>query len=313
MRKDAPLAYDVPSSDRDNPGWVKVGVIAVLGFVIGIAWPRLMGVRLGPSAPGEAASALAASSASAMPKSEAVPAVPAQPAAVLTVAAGAAPSATAPRVDDTPADTGVNVALGKTSMLSCKADGETKKGKDCGTLAGLDTLVNGRLRKLSTCAAAEGQSGKLSVVVTADFAANKVSWDLGKSSTVGNADGIGGCLKTLFTGATTAGITHEHPRYVVAYSAMISGPRGAKNASVEENGAPPPKENREPVTASAGESTIGWDVALVRETPKVGAIVARLPRGSKVKVGANKDGWLSIKYGDGFASEGWIYRGALGH
>ena len=27
MRKDAPLAVEVPTPDRDSPGWVKVGVI----------------------------------------------------------------------------------------------------------------------------------------------------------------------------------------------------------------------------------------------------------------------------------------------
>ena len=66
MRKDGPLAVDVPAPDRDSPGWVKVGVIAAVGFVIGIAWPRVVGVKLGPNAPGEtAAAAAAAASASA--------------------------------------------------------------------------------------------------------------------------------------------------------------------------------------------------------------------------------------------------------
>src|SRR5690348_9955155 len=66
MRKDGPFAVEVPAPDRDSPGWVKVGVIAAVGFVIGIAWPRVMGVKLGPNAPGEAAAAAsAAASASA--------------------------------------------------------------------------------------------------------------------------------------------------------------------------------------------------------------------------------------------------------
>jgi hypothetical protein len=41
-------------------------------------------------------------------------------------------------------------------------------------------------------------------------------------------------------------------------------------------------------------------------------LVARLPRGTKVKVGTSKDGWYQVKYGDGFANEGWLYRGAIG-
>ena len=50
----------------------------------------------------------------------------------------------------------------------------------------------------------------------------------------------------------------------------------------------------------------------MRDVPKTGAVVARLPRGSKVKLGAIKDGWYAIKFGDGFASDGFVYRGALG-
>ena len=65
MRKDVPLAVEVPSPERDKPAWVKVGVIAAVGFIVGIAWPRLVGVRLGPSAPGEAAAAASASGGTA--------------------------------------------------------------------------------------------------------------------------------------------------------------------------------------------------------------------------------------------------------
>ncbi|MBF5066364.1 hypothetical protein G6O45_24370, partial [Salmonella enterica subsp. enterica serovar Istanbul] len=43
-----------------------------------------------------------------------------------------------------------------------------------------------------------------------------------------------------------------------------------------------------------------------------GSVVARLPRGTKVKLGPIKDGWYAIKYGDGFASDGFVYRGAIG-
>jgi hypothetical protein len=51
---------------------------------------------------------------------------------------------------------------------------------------------------------------------------------------------------------------------------------------------------------------------LVRDVPKTGAVVARLPRGTKVKIGVIKDGWYAVKFGDGFASDGFVYRGALG-
>jgi uncharacterized protein YgiM (DUF1202 family) len=40
--------------------------------------------------------------------------------------------------------------------------------------------------------------------------------------------------------------------------------------------------------------------------------VARLQRGTKVKVGAGQDGWYRVQYGSDFTSEGWVYRGAIG-
>jgi uncharacterized Zn ribbon protein len=67
-----------------------------------------------------------------------------------------------------------------------------------------------------------------------------------------------------------------------------------------------------PPAAAGSEASVGWEVALVRDVPKTGGVVARLPRGTKVKIGAIKDGWYAIKYGDGFASDGFVYRGAIG-
>lgn len=321
MRKDAPLAVEVPAPDRDSPGWVKVGVIAAVGFVIGIAWPRVMGVKLGPSAPGETASAAAASaSASARAAGRAAEAPPATVSAASK--ASALPSSTTIASATVPSGP-PQITVLKGNVLSCKTtDGDTKKGKDCGGLAGLDNVVPPHLRKLATCSAAEGQTGKLSFIATAAFPSGGLSWEVGKSSTVGNLDGITSCLKTHFSGVAAAGIAHEHNRYTVAYSVTFAPPvaeaAAAKNDKADKNdksdSADKAKDDKgekaEPVVS--GEASVGWEVALVRDVPKTGQVVARLPRGTKVRVGAIKDGWYSIKYGEGFASDGFVYRGAIG-
>src|SRR5258708_5707127 len=120
MPKDAPLAVEVPASDRDKPGWVKVGVIAAVGFIVGIAWPRVVGGRLGPGAPGEAAAA-AAAAASASGHGGRAPDAP--PASVVAkspqTVASAASSAPAPA----PSATGgapPNITVQKGTVLSCK-------------------------------------------------------------------------------------------------------------------------------------------------------------------------------------------------
>ena len=345
MPKDAPLAVEVPASDRDKPGWVKVGVIAAVGFIVGIAWPRVMGIRLGPSAPGEsAAAAAAAASGSAAQAGRAPDAPPASvitkgPAAATVAAPPAATTAATPAPAATVASTGAapSITIQKGSVLSCKTtDGETKKGKECGSVPGIDRLVQPRVRKLASCSGAEGMTGKLSLVVSADFNANKLTYDVGKSSTLTNIDAIASCLKSTFQGTTTKDTAHEHQRYTVAYSAIFSrsaggasdddkvaskkgdkdkSERSAKEApddKEEKSETPHASEKAERPNLASGEAHVAWEVALVRDTPKTGGLVARLPRGSKVKVGSAKDGWFQIKFGEGYAHEGWVYRGAIG-
>lgn len=316
MPKDAPLAVEVPASNADKPAWVKVGVIAAVGFVIGIAWPRLVGVRLGPSAPGESTTTTAAT-ANAGRAPEAPPASLAaklEPATPVKTAMSAAPPVDAPAPPA--ASGGVEISVQRGNVLSCKtSDGDTKKGKDCGAIAGFDQQIAPRIRRIATCPGLEGQSGRLSVVVSADFAGKSLSYDVGKSSTVSNADAAKKCLETALHGVTTRDIAHEHARYTVAYTAQLAPARGTRAA--EEPAEAPAKTAAEERPASekpvaAGEAEVAWEIALVREAPKTGSLVARLPRSTKVKVGPAKDGWYQIKYGEGFASEGWVYRGAIG-
>jgi hypothetical protein len=318
MPKDAPFAVELPEKGRDNPGWIKVGVIAAVGFVIGIAWPRVMGVRLGISAPGESAAAVAAASASAhggrAPEPPPASIVAKGPPAVASAAA-AAPVAAAPAAPVAAAPAGgsgaPNVSVNKGSVLSCKtADGDTKKGKECGPVAAIDQFVAPRIRRMSSCSGLEGQTGKLSLLVHADFASDKFSFDVGKSTTLANSDALATCVKNTFKGSSMSTAAHEHPRYTIAYNVMFAdessdkAERTAKEAPEEKKG-----ERSEP---ASGEAKVAWENALVREAPKAESIVARLPRGTKVKVGTSKEGWVQIKFGDGFASEGWVHRGAIG-
>lgn len=328
MRKDVPLAVEVPSPDRDKPAWVKVGVIAAVGFVVGIAWPRVVGVRLGPSAPGE--SSAAASSASGAAAGRAPDAPPASVAAK-TTGTTPAPSASAPAEKaSTPAPAAATAAappkitVTKGNVLSCKTtDGEKKTGKECGPVAGLDLVVKPRVQSIATCAGVEGQTGKLSLVVNADFNTGRFWYDVSKASSVPNLDAISSCLKTSFHNTSVdKGVPHEHARYTVSYTAMLTSseggaPASAAKAKTDKNADKPAATEDEapapaPAKAAAGEAAVAWEVALVRDQPKVGSVVARLPRGTKVKLGSMKEGWYSIKFGDDFGTDGWVYRGAVG-
>lgn len=230
-------------------------------------------------------------------------------------------SANVPAVSGPP-----HVKIQKGAVLSCKTKGGDKKGKECGSVPGLDQLVQPRVKSLATCSGAEGQTGKLSLVVNADFASGRLTYDIGKSSTLTNVDAIAPCLKTAFRGTSTTSTTHEHPRYTVAYSAIFtpkSGAGGAREelAAKEDKAAKDdksassakaaPDEKKARVELASGEAAVAWEVALVRDTPRTGGVVARLPRGTKVKIGTAKDGWFLIRYGEGHTREGWVYRGAI--
>ena len=296
------LAVMMPKPDQDRPSWGRVGIIAAVGFVIGIAWPRIAGVKLGPSAPGESDKAQAAASAAAPSANLNAPAGAAKSASMASGMPSATPSASAVALAAPP-----DVTVARGVLLNCKtSDGESQKGPDCGKAPNFDVVAQNRLQHLAQCSAAAGVSGKLSAVFSLDFGSGRIAIDIGKSSTITNQDSIGSCLKTEFLGVNIAGLTHEHPKYTMAYHVTFAAPKEGASAS--------PADTAPPAAISEGAPTaqIGWEVALVRDTPKTGSIVARLPRGTKVRVGAPKDGWYRIQYGNAFASEGWVYRGAIG-
>ncbi len=301
-KADAPLAVHVPSAEADHPLWARVGVIAAIGFLVGVVWPRVAGVRLGPSVPGPLTSASAGPVEVPVPAPSGVAPVPAAltvPVPAPTAAASLAPAAPA-------AHAGASVAIGHGSLFSCKsAAGDSLKGGDCGSLSGLDDVVVPRLRRLGDCPEAASASGKLRLVVHPDFARGSVGVELARNPGLPTPEPLLACARTALAGTTLAGIAHENPRYSVLYVATFAGD------AAEAPAAAAPSTRSTPATAD-GTAQIEWDVAIVRDAPKTGKVVARLQRGTEVHVGSGKDGWYPVKYGDSFASDGWLYRGAIG-
>ena len=298
-----PLTIKVPTPEEDHPAWNKVAIIAVVGFVVGVAWPRIAGVKLGPNAPNSGSAEPASSAAAAAPAApESVPVASANP-----VAAAAAP---APR-----GASSFTVTRGQ--VLACRdADGEQKKGSDCGQLIGIDAIVLPRIRKLSSCAATAGATGKLSVVASLDFGNDRLLVNAGKSSTVQDVAAFEVCLKSQFQGVSINSVNHELPKYTMVFPVTFGAPAGpteAENPTAANTPAPQSGSSGAtplPATPNAGE--VVWSTALVRDTPRSGQIVARLVRGTAVKVGPPNLGWYPIRFGNGFTTEGWVYREAIG-
>jgi hypothetical protein len=296
--KDSPLAVDVPRAAEDRPSWVKVGIIAAVGFGVGVLWPRIAVERLGPSAPGDAPPAAGAPAA---PRPPEVPALDRAP-AVLASAPSATPSASASAPSATAGPP--HVVVSKGMVVGCKNDeGDALKGGACGGLAGFDAIARPRLAHVRGCSAADGVTGKLAVTFGLDFKNNRINVEIGRSS-VPNLESIGGCVKQNFAGVSLGAMDHEHPRYTVSYNATLGPPEAGSST--------PSGTATSPVSTDAPTASVVWEVAIVRDTPRTGQVVTRLQRGTKVRVGQGQDNWYRVRYGSGFTSEGWVYRGSIG-
>jgi hypothetical protein len=290
-RQDAPLTIDVPTAEADRPAWAKVGIVAAAGFVVGILWPRLTNTRIAPNPPADNVPAAVASASGA-----------ASLAAVPPPAAASLPPA-APTADQ-------GIMVGPGAILSCR-DGKDEIKDGCGSLE-FDPIAVPKIKALSQCRAASGAQGKLSIGFDVDFRNKAVRVMLGKSTTLprDKAEALVKCADTTFDKMSLGAVPHEHRRYTVFYTASFAGQAKAPEPTNEK----PPTEG--PVagtttseTAASGTSTVNWDVAIVRETPKTGTIVGRVLRGSKVKVLAHQGEWYRVQYG---SITGWVYRGTIG-
>ncbi len=306
---------DVPESEGGSR-WVKVALVAAMCFVIGVAWPRVLGVRLGPSTPNDSVSLKSAHALE--PGTQLAPAPSASRApspAPSSSQVPASPVAGAVSNPSVHADMVIHVARGH--IVSCRTeDGERKKGRDCGALGAFEATMTGRLRRLQSCPSWVAQSSNLVVQVRADFVKNRLRWDLAKGSTPKDLSAVRSCIKTALADVSLAAMDHRFARYTVDYAVGLPATSdqaelpGGETATPVAPSPPNPLAPAPPSDPGPATATVAWEVGLVRDAPRLGQIVARLPRGTKVTVGAMKDGWYTVRF-DEPPSEGWLYRGAL--
>ena len=309
-KKPGAMVVDVPTAAADQPSWLRVGVFAVIGFVVGVGWPRIAGVRLGPSAPAPVAD----QAQSGARPNDPPPSLPASVAAVSPSGVSNAANAASAGVESG----GGTVEVKHGVVLSCTTDtGERLKGGDCGKVD-FDSIALPKLKKMAQCPTADVMDGKLSVLFALDFESNKVRVDLGRSTTVENKDTFATCLRNQFDNVSLGALGHDQQRYMVSYSLHFA-PRGSVTpAAGGSESTPAAAQMPTPTTPTAAADVGGdsaevvWQVAIVRDAPRTGATVARLPRGTTVRLAGGQEGWFKIHYGQTFQSEGWVYRGAIG-
>ena len=289
LERRKPLRIEVPKEDR--PQFGRVGAIALLGFVVGVAWPHLAGLRVVPRAPTPASEASANDLTGA----------PAPVASGEARAGKSQPEAPAPA----PAAAQEPFIIGAGEVTSCR-DSEGKRLGTCDPIE-FEPVARGRLATLAACGAARRARGILSVGFELDFERDRVvGVQLGKSTTVSDQEAreLLGCLNETLGEVSLSNIAHAHARYVVFYRLEFTDQPSATDPVAAAAPAA--------VTPASGRATVSWDVALVRSGPsRDDSVVARVLSGTRVTVTGRQGDWYRVKY-DGKGAEGWVFRTAIG-
>lgn len=255
----------------------RVGIIALLGFLIGIAWPRLAGVSLVPAAPVE----------------DEMPPLEEDEENSLDAAA----PAESELIELTPED---RLSIGPAQVTSCY-DAEGKKVGSCDT-PDMDSIVHPHLLALLGCPAATGVFGTLSLGFEVDFKADKIrettsgrSTDLPESTT----KELLRCADKELSAVKVSEVPRDYEKYQVYYALEFKPPEVAA-------------EEKTAVTPASGQATVQWRSAQVRkEADQSADVQARLLAGARVVVTGRMGEWYRVKY-DAKGREGWIHGAALG-
>jgi hypothetical protein len=267
----------------------RIGIIAAVGFGIGIAWPRLAGVRLVPELP--------AAPASSQDLSGAPDEAPAA-----ASAKGIPKPAAAPPPEATPAQPSV---VGEAQVTSCR-DAGGGRVEVCDAVD-FDRVARAKLASTEECEEARRLSGVVSVGFELDFTTERVTRvTSGKATTLDPTAlrAVLACYEKKFSKVSLVGIPHEHQRYTVFYRVELKAQPPLSPAGSD---APP-----DPITPASGAATVTWDTALVRDAPGNDTkVVARLRSGTRVGVTGRSGDWYRVKY-DAKGREGFVFRTAIG-
>jgi len=171
----------------------------------------------------------------------------------------------------------------------------------------IDRVIAPRLQQLTSCPSALGLEGEMAIGFDLNFDKKEISVIKGKKSALPSTTvrGIIACVADYMRDVSPEKIVHKYSRYRVFYTLKFYPPGAAPNpqGAAEEAAA-------EAAAAEArGLATVNWDTALVRDEPRTGAVIARLVRGTRVKLLGRRKDWYRVKVR---SKEGWVYRGALG-
>ncbi len=257
--------------------------------------------------------------------------------------ASVAPTVAAPPPDAGPPAIVVPVTVGGGLLNAC-GDGEEMDlpGPRCDPPPGLESLLRTQLQSvLGTCPAALGAardpSKALSLGLRVDFARHRVVSLLGRSSSVPDKVSYVPCVNNARAAFEAVWrIQSPHPRYQYFFTAHFGPMRGPIPAPVPPvapfaRGTPvapvapvAPATPATPATPDAdlptaaqllrmpamSQTVVAWRAAIVREAPRTGAIIDRVPQNTHIEIVDRRGSWYAIRWER--THVGWTYRDAIG-
>ena len=304
--KQEELKIELPPAGHERAAWGRIALVGVVGFSLGVAWPRVFRVELGPSAPNEGKSAAAIATDTAASLASVAPALSgsALPTAGAVVAAPSKPNAT---------ENQELALVGEGKILRCW-DRRDRRVSDCEVLQ-FDPVALPKLKELARCPAALGLEGSLAVLLDVNFAKKEIHVFKGKKPTIpmNTASGLVRCAAQGFSNVIFEDVPHKLKRYTLSYKVAFYPP--GKHPEETQTATPPDESDAAAAgkttseTPASGSGIVSWDTALLRDGPRDGQVIARLVRGTKVKIVSRQNDWYKVEQS---SKTGWLYRGAIG-
>ncbi|HHH29158.1 MAG TPA: SH3 domain-containing protein, partial [Polyangiaceae bacterium] len=227
--------------------------------------------------------------------------------AAATAAPTTAPTLAVPAAKAAPAAEVLDkqlVVVSGGAIEHCFAGRDRLEGDACGKLA-VDRLLVPRLQKLDGCPSALGLSGDVGIRFDVDFKKQEIAVRKGETGEVPNStiNGILACVADYVADVSADKIPHKHDKYRVKYDLSFHPPGTAPPRSGQDEAAESDADDER------GFASVTWDTGLIRDEPRTGKVVARVVRGTRVRILGRRKDWYRVKIR---SKEGWLYRGALG-
>lgn len=287
------MKVEVPSGKDESVRFGRVGIIALVGFGIGMLWPHLAGVKLVPSVPTPATESSADLTGAPAPQGSGQ-----------AVAAAEPPVAPAPEKAEPE-----RIVVSEPQVTGCRSK-SGKRQETCDTVD-FDRVSRVHLENLARCEGAADLDGVLSIGFDLEFGSESIkAISSGKSTSLEQkqVDKLLACARKEFENVSLTGIAHEHASYSLYYRIEFAKGDSAPASPLPSSQAEAALE----VAEASGRATVAWDVALIRSAPsRDGQVVARILSGTRVIVSGRRGDWYRIKY-DGKGNQGWVFRTAIG-